>query len=59
MQLKNLIKEEHITQINSMMQVGSKYGMITLEDSLNSLVSRGVIDSRCIEKIFEKKSGSK
>lgn len=52
--VKNLIKEEHITQINSMMQVGSKYGMITLEDSLNSLISRGVIDSDVLKRYLKR-----
>ncbi len=52
--VKNLIKEEHIVQINSMMQVGSKYGMITLEDSLDSLVSRGVIASDILKRYMKK-----
>lgn len=52
--VKNLIREEHVTQINSMMQVGSKYGMITLEDSLNSLVNRGLVKADTLTKYLKK-----
>ena len=52
--IKNLIREGSLSQIPSMMQVGSKYGMITLEDSLGSLVSRGLIDNRIIKELIHK-----
>ncbi len=42
--VKNLIKEGQVSQIFSMMQVGSKFGMITLQDSIKQALSRGLVD---------------
>ena len=49
--VKNLIREGKVQQIYSMMQVGSKHGMVTLQDSLDSLVARGLIHSELRDKI--------
>jgi len=52
--VRNLIREGNIAQIHSMMQVGSKYGMITLQDSLESLVSRGLITTEVVKELVKK-----
>lgn len=42
--VRNLIRENQIPQMYSMIQTGSRYGMITMEDSVHSLLEQGVID---------------
>jgi twitching motility protein PilT len=41
--IKNLIKENKIAQIQSMIQVSSKDGMIFMQDYINTLIERGVV----------------
>ena len=41
--VRNLIRENQIPQIYSMMQTGSRYGMITMEDAVESLLEQGTI----------------
>lgn len=43
--VRNLIRENQIPQIYSMMQTGSRYGMITMEESINNLVEQGVVSA--------------
>lgn len=42
--VKNLIREDKVAQIYSMIQTGSQHGMQTLDQSLQRLVQQGVID---------------
>lgn len=42
--VRNLIRENQIPQMYSMMQTGSRYGMTTMEDSVKALLEAGVID---------------
>ena len=42
--VRNLIRENQIPQMYSMMQTGSRYGMITMEDCVNDLLEEGIID---------------
>ena len=42
--VRNLIRENQIPQMYSMMQTGSRYGMITMEDAINDLLEAGIID---------------
>lgn len=42
--VRNLIRENQIAQMYSMIQTGSRYGMITMEDSVKGLLEAGVID---------------
>ncbi|WP_404382263.1 type IV pilus twitching motility protein PilT [Caenispirillum salinarum] len=42
--VRNLIRENKVPQIFSMMQVGQRYGMQTLKDSVQALVDQGVVD---------------
>lgn len=41
--VRNLIRENQIPQIFSMLQTGSRYGMITMEEAINNLVLQGVV----------------
>jgi twitching motility protein PilT len=42
--VRNLIRENKIPQIYSMIQVGQRYGMQTMDDSIKRLVESGVVD---------------
>lgn len=42
--VRNLIRENQIPQMYSMIQTGSRYGMITMEDSVHNLLDQGIID---------------
>jgi twitching motility protein PilT len=48
--VRNLIRENKVPQIVSMMQMGSRYGMQTLEDSVKALVSQGMVDASELER---------
>ena len=41
--VRNLIRENQIPQLFSMMQTGSRYGMSTMEDSVKALLEKGFI----------------
>ena len=42
--VRNLVRENQIPQMYSMMQTGSRYGMITMEDAVADLLEAGIID---------------
>jgi twitching motility protein PilT len=42
--VRNLIRENQVAQLYSMIQTGSRYGMVTLQDSINALIEQGVVD---------------
>jgi twitching motility protein PilT len=42
--VRNLIRENQIPQMYSMIQTGSRYGMITMEDSVHNLLEQNIID---------------
>jgi len=41
--VRNLIRENQIPQLYSMIQTGSRFGMITMEDSVKDLLEAGII----------------
>ena len=41
--VRNLIRENQVAQIYSMIQTGSRYGMQTMEDAVKALLEQGVI----------------
>lgn len=58
--VRNLIRENKIPQIGSMMQMGQRYGMQTMEDCVRDLVARGVVGEQELERFAqpgEKKEG--
>ena len=42
--VRNLIRENQIPQMYSMMQTGSRYGMVTMQDAIADLFESGIID---------------
>lgn len=41
--VRNLIRENQVPQMYSMMQTGARYGMVTMEDAIKSLFEGGII----------------
>jgi twitching motility protein PilT len=42
--VRNLIRENQIPQMYSMIQTGSRYGMLTMEDAIKGLLEQGLVD---------------
>lgn len=42
--VRNLIRENQVPQIYSMIQTGSRYGMVTMEEYVENLLAQGAID---------------
>lgn len=42
--VRNLIRENQVPQIYSMIQTGARFGMVTMEDSITDLWETGIID---------------
>lgn len=59
--VRNLIRENQIAQLYSMIQTGSRYGMITMEDAINAMVEQGIIHKdearRALLKTTDDKGG--
>ena len=51
--VRNLIRENQLAQIYSMIQTGSRYGMQTLEDSINDLLISGSITEETANEILK------
>ncbi len=54
--VRNLIRENQIPQMYSMIQTGSRYGMVTMEDSVNSLLEQGLVDEEEARAVLAKTS---
>ena len=54
--VRNLIRENKVPQIYSMIQVGQRYGMQTMEDSMRKLVESGVVDASEVSAMMSKLS---
>lgn len=55
--IANLIRENKMHQVNSIMQTGQKRGMKIMDDSLMALVKAGVVDAReAIDRAHDKNS---
>lgn len=55
--IRNLIRENKIPQITSMMQTGSKLGMRTMKDSVTALLHQGVITEEEARRLLITGSG--
>ncbi|MCD8493862.1 MAG: type IV pilus twitching motility protein PilT [Alphaproteobacteria bacterium] len=59
--VRNLIRENQVPQIYSMMQTGARYGMKTMEDSISELYDGGLIDKeearRALRRTIDDDSG--
>lgn len=51
--VRNLIKENKIAQINSMIEIGSKFGMTTMKDSILKLEKEGVLSKEYANNLIE------
>ncbi|PCK00330.1 MAG: type IV pili twitching motility protein PilT [Zetaproteobacteria bacterium] len=54
--VRNLIRENQIPQMFSMMQTGSRYGMITMEDAIKNLLEGGIIGKEEARRVMMKNS---
>ncbi|MGQ0527198.1 MAG: type IV pilus twitching motility protein PilT [Alphaproteobacteria bacterium] len=58
--VRNLIRENQIPQLYSVVQTGSRYGMITMEDAIGDLLEGGLIDKeeadRALVKVTQEES---
>ena len=52
--IRNLIREDKVAQMYSMIQTGSNVGMKTMEQSLRQLMMQGVIDNTEAQKVIDK-----
>lgn len=52
--IKNLIREDKLPQVNSMMEIGKKHGMITFKESVTNMLNQGVIDQKVAEEFLKK-----
>lgn len=50
--VRNLIRENQIPQMYSMIQTGSRYGMITMEDAISDLLEEGIIDEEEAHRVL-------
>lgn len=50
--VRNLIRENQIPQIYSMIQTGKRYGMTTLEDNINGLLEDGIISKEEARRVL-------
>jgi len=55
--VRNLIRENQIPQMYSMMQTGSRYGMVTMQDSVSDLFEAGIIDKDEARRATQSTSG--
>ncbi len=56
--VRNLIRENQIPQMYSMMQTGSRYGMTTMEDAVKSLLEAGIINKDEARRVLLKSTDS-
>lgn len=54
--VRNLIRENQITQLYSMIQTGSRHGMITMEESIKDLVESNLITQDEAQRVLIKSS---
>lgn len=55
--VRNLIREAKIPQIYSMIQVGQRYGMQTMDEALKQLIDAGLVDTGEAEEVAAMASG--
>jgi hypothetical protein len=61
--VRNLIRENKVAQLPSAIQVGQKFGMISLDQSLKDLVARNIVEKeQCLflatnPSVFNEESG--
>ncbi len=56
--IRNLIRENQLAQIYSMIQTGSRYGMQTMEDSVNDLLISGLVTQETADEVLKDATAS-
>ncbi len=56
--IRNLIREDKIAQMFSIIQTGATHGMVTMEQNAKQLLAKGVVDMEEVQKKVEIDSGS-
>jgi twitching motility protein PilT len=56
--VRNLIRENQLAQVYSMIQTGARYGMQTMEDSINDLVAAGMVSEKTAKAYLRDTSDS-
>ena len=51
--IRNLIREDRVSQINSIIEISKKYGMVTIKDSILELIEKGLINKQVGENLIE------
>lgn len=52
--IKNLIREDKLAQISSMIEIGKKFGMITFEESIKNMLEKNIIDKNTSQDFLKK-----
>jgi twitching motility protein PilT len=50
--IRNLIREDKIPQINSIIELGKKSGMFLMKESISELLEKGFISQETADEIF-------
>lgn len=50
--IRNLIREDKVPQINSIIELGKKSGMCLMKDSINELFTKGIISAEEIQEVL-------
>ena len=50
--IRNLIREDKTPQINSIIEIGKKQGMMSMKDSVISLVEKGYITKESAQEVL-------
>ena len=49
-----MIREDKLAQINSMMEIGQKHGMLTFKNSVESMLEKGAISEETAVEFLRK-----
>ena len=55
--IRNLIREDKVAQMQSVIQTGAAHGMQTMEQHLKQLIAQGLVDAEEVAKKIEAESG--
>lgn len=51
--IRNLIREDKVAQMYSIIQTGAAHGMQTMEQNAKQLIARGVVDAQEVQSKIE------
>lgn len=53
LRIRNLIREDKVAQMYSIIQAGAAHGMQTMEQNAKQLIARGVVDAQEVQSKIE------